>query len=870
MTTPMMQQYLEAKARHPGMLLLFRMGDFFELFGEDAEKAAALLGLTLTTRDGREKMAGFPHFALEGHLRKLLESGHRVAVCDQVEDSSQAKGLVKREVTRVITPGTVTEDDLLDPRRPSLLAALAADGKGKGPIGLAWVDVGSGQFFALDIEPARIGEHLWRIDPAELLLAEGASLPLGEDLPEGIFAGLRGSRTLRPSWNFDRENTAQALHGHLGVTTMTGFGFEDGQPCLRAAGALLIYLRETLKAPLGHIVKLAPFVPGSVLQMDETTRRSLELDRTQRDPGRKGSLWDTIDRSATTMGSRMLRDWLLNPLADLDRLSQRQAMVAALVDQPPLRRQIREALKDVADLQRLSARAATGRSSPRDLAAIRRALGAVPAIRLLLEESALKALEPLRDQAQPHPEFHDLLATALADELPTQPGDGTVFREGFDAQLDELRGLRSSGKEWLAHFHAREVERTGISSLKVGFNQVFGYYIEITHAHTGRVPPDYQRRQTLKNAERYITPELKEHEEKVLTADEKIRVRELELFQQLRSRASEMAPALLETANALAAIDTISSLAEIAVERQWCRPRLTVEPVLDIRQGRHPVLDQLLPPGTFVPNDCLMDPVKARLLLVTGPNMGGKSVFIRQAALLTILAQTGSYVPAASAVVGLADKVFTRVGASDELSRAQSTFMVEMTEAANILNNATPRSLVILDEIGRGTSTYDGVSLAWAIAEDLHDRIGCRSLFATHYHELAELTGRLKAMASLVVQVHETEHDVLFLHRIVPGSADRSYGIHVARRAGIPRIVLERATGLLTELEETRRSAPPAPPSATIQSPRLVQASLFASQEDPVIEQIRRLDLKSLNGEEALKILAGIKRELGGGKRERG
>ncbi len=869
MTTPMMMQYLDAKSRHPGMLLLFRMGDFFELFGEDAEKAGGLLGLTVTTRDGREKMAGFPHFALDGHLRRLLECGQKVAICDQVEDASQAKGLVKREVTRVVTPGTVTEDDLLDPRRPSILMAIAFEPKSKAMAGLAWVDVGSGLFFAQDIELAKFADHLSRIDPVELLISDDIANSLSERLPEGLLARSNASQTFRPSWSFDRDGALAALHGQFQVMTMAGFGFEDKQPCLRAAGALLAYLRETLKAPLGHIRKLVPFAPGHALQMDETTRRSLELDRTQRDPGRKGSLWDTIDRSVTTMGSRMLRDWLLNPLSDLASLQARQDMVGAFSATSHLRRQLRDQLKEIADLQRLSARAATGRVSPRDLAAIRRGLGAVPAVRLLLDDPALVSVSGLNEQIRPHREFHDLLARALAEDLPNQPGDGTVFREGFDPELDELRGLRSSGKEWLARFHAQEVERTGISSLKVGFNQVFGYYIEITHAHTGRVPADYQRRQTLKNAERYITPELKEHEEKVLSADEKIRLREIDLFQQLRKTAADTAPGLLDTANALAALDTIAALAEIAVERQWCRPVLVDEPVLEVRQGRHPVLDQILPPGTFVPNDCRMDPPTARLLLVTGPNMGGKSVYIRQAALLVILAQTGSFVPASSAKIGIADRVFTRVGASDELSRAQSTFMVEMTEAANILNNATNRSLVILDEIGRGTSTYDGVSLAWAIAEDLHDRIGCRALFATHYHELAELSGRLKAMATLVVQVHETEQDVLFLHRIVPGSADRSYGIHVARRAGIPATVLDRADALLHELEEARGRAPAPPPEATIQAPRLVQASLFASQDDPVIEQIRQLELAPLSGEDALKLLGSLKRELGGRRKSR-
>jgi len=885
MTTPMMQQYLDAKSRHPGMVLFFRMGDFYELFGEDAEMVAPLLGLTLTSRDGKEKMAGFPHMGLDGHLRRLLEAGHRVAVCDQVEEASQAKGLVRREVTRVITPGTVTEDDLLDPRKPSILAALVFGPKGKGLAGLSWVDVGSGTFFAMDVDPGQICDHLARIDPAELLLAEGSAQSrgqsgdsLGDDLPEGNFSRLGGSRSLRPSWTFDTENARIALHGLFQVTTLSGFGFEDNQICLRAAGALVSYLRETIKAPLVHIRRLQPFVRGKSLQMDETTRRSLELDRTQRDHGRKGSLWETIDRTATSMGSRQLREWLLNPLCELAELSVRQDTVARFVSDSPLRRRLRELLSEVSDLQRLSARAATGRAVPRDLAAIRQALRAVPAIRGLIEDRAMapagdteadsmpsfgSSLWALARRAEPHEDFCELLCQALAEEPKGLPGEGMIIRAGYDPELDELRALRSSGNEWLARFQAAEVARTGIGSLKVGFNSVFGYYIEITHAHTGRVPPDYQRRQTLKNAERYITVELKEHEEKIYSADDKIKNREIDLFGQIRKASTDHALALMGTAEALAELDALAGLGELAVERQWCRPTLVAEPVLDIHQGRHPVLDQILPPGTFVPNDCRMDNQTARLLLVTGPNMGGKSVFIRQAALLTILAQTGSFVPAQSATIGLADRVFTRVGASDELARAQSTFMVEMTEAANILNNATRQSLVILDEIGRGTSTYDGVSLAWAIAEDLHERIGCRALFATHYHELAELSGRLTAMVSLVVQVHETEHDVLFLHRIVPGAADKSYGIHVARRAGIPASILDRAQSLLIELEEARRRAPASPVGSTIMAPRVIQSSLFADMGDPLLDEIRAIDTQALTPDRAHELVTKWVRELG-------
>lgn len=810
--TPMMRQYLAAKKAHPGMLLLFHMGDFYETFGEDAELAARVLGLTLTSRDKSIAMAGFPVHALEVHLRKLLQAGLRVAVCDQVEDPAVAKGLVRREVTRVVTPGTVTEDELLDPRLPNHLAAVHLHGEAAG---LAWVDLTTGAFHALDVPADRAADELSRIAPAETISAEAFadrwSQRLASVLPRPLVA--------RPDWTFDAESARQALLQHFGVRTLNGFGFDDGQTCITAAGALLLYLQETFKAKLAHLRTLRSFQPKTTLQLDEVTRRSLELTRTLRDVGRDGSLLAIIDRTQTPMGARTLHDWLLYPLTDRIAIEERLDAVAEFLADHGVRQPLRETLAEAGDLARLSARISTLRAAPRDIAAVGRTLRLLPKLKAKVAGRKSKLLRELEAQIDLCPEMRALIDSALVDDPPQTAKEGGVIRPGYHADLDQLRQVASDGKSWIARFQAQEIARTGINSLKVGYNQVFGYYIEVTHAHAAKVPSDYQRRQTLKNAERYITPELKEYEEKVLTAEERSKLLELELFQQLREKIAQQTDRLLQTADVLARLDVLAALAELAAARQYCRPALVDEPILHIEQGRHPVLDQTLPPGTFVPNDVHFGPEDGRLWLITGPNMSGKSTYIRQVALLVLMAHAGSFVPAKKATIGIADRIFTRVGASDELSRGQSTFMVEMTEAANILNNATTRSLVILDEIGRGTSTYDGVSLAWAITEYLHDAVGCRALFATHYHELAQLAETLPQLRNYNVQVGEDEENVIFLHRIAPGSAERSYGIHVARLAGVPQAVLRRAQAVLQELESRHHlpaatgEAPPLPTS---------------------------------------------------------
>jgi DNA mismatch repair protein MutS len=769
---------------------------------------------------------------------------------------------------RVVTPGTLTEEGLLDPRQSNHLTALYLPG-GNRPAGLAWVELSTGFFQAADVPRDRLPDELGRLLPPECLHAESAADAAA------ILDRLREIQpqltvTARPDWNFDPTTARDTLFKHFEVATLAGFGFNDDQPCLVAAGALLLYLQETLKASLAHLERLRPRAEGRYLFLDEVTRRGLELTRTLRDNARAGSLLSVLDRTVTPMGARLLQDWLVAPLAERTAIEGRLEAVAELLDEHALRQNLREGLGEAFDLQRLTARVSTGRASPRDLAAVARTLALLPRLKAQVTARRAPLLRDIEARLELCPDLREALENALVPDPPINPREGGIIRRGYDAGLDELHTITKSGKDWFAQYQAEEARRTGISSLKVGYNQVFGYYIEVTHTHAARIPENYERKQTLKNAERYVTPELKEYEEKVLTAQEKIYQREYDLFIGLREQTAAQTGRLLQTAEMLATLDVLAALAELAGERGYCRPELVDEPVLHIREGRHPVLDQTLPPGTFVPNDVHLGPdgntgrdagATGTFLLITGPNMGGKSVYLRQAALLTLMAQMGSYVPARQARVGLADRIFTRVGASDDLGRAQSTFMVEMTEAANILNNATARSLVLLDEIGRGTSTYDGVSLAWGITEYLHDRVGCRTLFATHYHELAQLAERLGNLRNYNALVHEGEEGIVFLHRIAPGSADKSYGIHVAQRAGVPEEVLARAREVLAELEAHHVKTPERP-GARIRKPRVVQPSLFAHTEDPVLEALRQYDVSAATPEAIAAQVRRWQREL--------
>ena len=864
--TPMMRQYAEAKSACADALLLFRMGDFYELFHDDAKVAARELGLTLTSREKGENpipMAGFPHHQLENYLGKLVAAGFRAAICDQVEDPKQAKGLVKREVTRVVTPGTLTDEALLDPRESNYLAAVVtvpATGNSQATeVGLAWAELSTGRFQASVFPVHRLPDQLARISPAECLLSDGDP-PLDPAAHNGM------ALTVRPAWEFSLQSADDALTKHFSTASLEGFGFadEDGA-AIRAAGAVLGYLQETQRTSLDHIDRLVPYHNGQSLEIDEATRRSLELTRTLRDGRREGSLLAVLDRAVTPMGSRLLADWMSSPLVEIRAIESRLDAVAELMDAEALRERQREQLKSVYDLQRLLARITTGRATPRDLSFISRTLGMLPEVKQALDECQSERLRRLHTEIDLCVELRQSLDDALVDDCPLNAREGGVVREGYHETLDELRGLAAGGKEWIAHYQAEESKRTGISSLKVGFNKVFGYYLEVTNAHREEVPETYIRKQTLKNAERYITPELKEYEEQVLSADEKAKSLEYDLFVQLRDAVHAEVRRLQLTAAALAQVDVLLALAELARQRGYCRPQVVEEPVLRIEEGRHPVLDIIEPEGTFVPNDTLAGQDDGNVLLITGPNMAGKSTYIRQVALISLMAQLGSFVPARRAVLGVADRIFARVGASDELSRGQSTFMVEMTETARILNNASARSLVILDEIGRGTSTYDGISLAWAIVEHIHDGIGCRTLFATHYHELTELEGLLSGVSNLNVAVKEWEENVVFLHKIVSGSADKSYGIHVARLAGVPREVNERAKQILTQLESESLDAQGRPRVGRTGQGRTrqdLQLTLFAPPENPLLEEIRQLDVNRLTPLEALQQIDDWKQKL--------
>ncbi len=860
-STPMMQQYRELKARDPEALLLFRMGDFYEMFGEDAKRAGALLGLAVTTRDKGPNpipMAGFPHPALESYLAKLVQAGQRAAVCEQVEDPRLAKGLVKREVVRVVTPGTLTDDALLDPRTSNYLAAVC---EAKGKLGLAWVELSTGRFALTEVSRRELADEMARLNPAETLVSETA---LDAPWVRALRGQSAGAITSRHSWDFQHEQARAALCDHFQTTTLGGFGVDDQAIEVAAAGALIAYLRDTQKAALGHLTRLTPHRRGSTLALDEMTRRSLELSRTLRDGKREGSLLHAIDRTSTPMGARLLAEWLTSPLTDLDAIGGRHAAVAELAADGGLRADLRANLGRAGDLERLSARSGTGRASPRDLVALARTLALLPKIKARLTARSSRLLAGLEAELELLPEIREAIAAALVDDPPLAPKEGGLIREGYHPTLDELRETAKGGKSWIAKFQAEQIRRTGINSLKVGFNKVFGYYIEITHSQGSKVPLEYIRKQTVKNAERYITPELKEYEDRVLRAEDRACELEHELFVALRDRVAAEAPRLIQAGSILAQVDVLAGLAELAARQGYCRPEVVSDPILEIEASRHPVLDTLMSQGEFVPNDVALGPESGSILLITGPNMAGKSTYIRQVALTAILAQVGSFVPAKRARIGVVDRLFARVGATDELGRGMSTFMVEMTETANILNNATVRSLVILDEIGRGTSTFDGVSLAWAIVEHLHDAIGCRTLFATHYHELVDLEKTKPGLRNANAAVRESDGEIVFLHRIAPGGADQSYGIHVARLAGVPASILDRAREILAFLERQHVPEPAAGPSQPIRkvkTGRVLQSSLFAALPEPLVEELRRVDLNALTPEEAVNLLRRL-REL--------
>jgi DNA mismatch repair protein MutS len=857
--SPAMAQYVAEKARHPDALLFFRMGDFYELFFDDAKRAAELLEITLTARnkgDNPIPMAGVPVRAVDGYLRRLVELGQKVAICEQVQDPKEAKGLVERRVVRVVTPGTLTEDDLLGGSSANHLAAIHVGRDGRA--GLAWVELSTGEFKVVECPAERLLDEIERVDPAEVLVAEDRS-----DWIEELGRGDR-ALTRRSVYDFGQDAATKALTGFFGTKTLDGFGVGEVPTAVRAAGALITYLGETQLAALPHIRRLEVHRRGAHMMLDRVTRQSLELVETLRGDGRGTPVVAVVDRTRTPMGKRLLRDWVLSPLAEPAPILTRQEAVAELFDSPATARALSEALAGVLDLQRLTTRIACGRANARDLVALRRSLERMPIVHGTLAACATERLAGIREDLDLLTDVAESIASAIVDEPPQTVRDGGLICEGHDQGLDELLSIARDSKTWIAQFQAREAERLGIANLKVGFNKVFGYYIEITHGNRGvEVPAEYSRKQTTKNAERYVTDELKEFESKALTAEDRAKTLEFELFDALRCQIAEQLFRLQRTADLVAELDVLVGLAVVAKERDYCRPRVDDSRTLSIQDGRHPVIEATHAHGTFVPNDTELRPDDRTLVLLTGPNMAGKSTYIRQNALIVLLAQIGSFVPAKSAHIGVVDRVFTRVGASDDISRGASTFMVEMVETANILNNATAQSLVILDEVGRGTSTFDGLALAWAIAEDLHDRIGCRGLFATHYHQITQLAETCRGVVNQRVAVREWGDEIVFLHRIEEGATDRSYGLHVGRLAGIPDAVLSRARSILERLEDDGEAVqralggpaasegehPPTPGTETAVRPQ--QLSLFESDRDRVLREIEAADLDDLSPREA-------------------
>jgi len=800
--TPMLRQYLDLKSRYADALLLFQMGDFYETFFGDAEKMAAALNIALTSRSRadaeRIPMAGFPIHAAQSYIGKLLEAGFKVVVCDQTEDPAQAKGLVRREVTRVLTRGTVVDPAALDARQDNYLAAVNFRGD---KWGLAFLEFSTGEFRLTQGEGADgLADELWRLKPTELIVSEEADLTLLHaalapfDVPP--------THRLINRYAFDPEAARRELGRALGTLFLDGFGVDDQALGVAAAGAILRYLHDSHTPELPHLDRLLPYSRDDHLGLDEATLRHLEIFETQRSRSRQGSLLDALDCTVTPMGARTLGRWLRYPLQDLAAIEARLDGVEFFKENGVLRPSFRQNLKGLGDLERLTARVALEQATPREVAAIQQTLEKVPRLQELLPEELPALVAEAAGDLDPLPDLQDLIGRALVDDPPLSIKDGGIIREGFDAELDELISLSREGKDWIARLEVQERRATGINSLKVRYNKVFGYYLEISKANLHLVPAHYIRKQTLVNAERFITADLKDYESRVLGAEE-IRVkREAELFLDLRRRLGQETPRLKQVARALSILDVVSALAELAALHRYCRPRLIPEPRLTIKQGRHPVIERLLPAGAFVPNDLTLD-AGAQVLIVTGPNMSGKSTILRQVALITLLAHMGSFVPAQAAAIGLTDRIFTRVGAVDDIGRGQSTFLVEMHETARILHQATPRSLVILDEIGRGTSTFDGLSLAWAVAEYLHDvdGLGVKTLFATHYQELTELTRLKPRVQNFQVLVAESGNNIVFLHQLAPGAAPQSYGIQVAKLAGVPQEVVDRAREVLENLE---------------------------------------------------------------------
>jgi len=842
----MIEQYLGIKREHRDAILLFRLGDFYEMFFEDAQTASRELDIVLTARDGGDvkiPMCGVPHHAANNYIARLISKGYKVAICDQVENPKQAVGIVKREVTKIITPGTILDDAMLDEGKNNYLAAVVDE---DGLIGLAYIDVSTGAFAVTELSgpesKSSLDAELQRLEPAECLLPAGSSLDsLWQD--SFTYQGMVITKVVEEAANC--EEARQILLKHLGVVSLEGYGIEEYSAGIKAAGIILSFLNTTQKTSLNHIRGITAYQNHKFMELDSFTRRNLELTASLREGRKEGTLLAVVDHCRTPMGKRTLRKWLEQPLRDIKQINKRQEAVEELVNDMKLRQTSREILNKIYDLERLAGKLGSGIITPRDLLTLKHSLSVLPLLKEALSSCTSTYLEELAS-LNPLAEVYEIIEKAINEDAPLAVKEGGIIKEGYSKEIDELKLLGSEGKAWLVALENREKERTAIRTLKVGYNRVYGYYIEVSNASRNLIPPDYIRKQTLVNAERFITEELKIYEEKILGAREKLYELEYLCFLEIRDTLQQFIASIQKTADAVAKMDVLASLAQVAYLNDYVRPVLSRDGKIEIKSGRHPVVEKALQDARFVPNDINMDNDKSRFAIITGPNMGGKSTYLRQTAILVLMTQMGSFIPADDARIGIVDRIFTRVGASDDLTAGHSTFMVEMLELAKIINNASENSLVILDEIGRGTSTYDGLSIAQAASEYIHDKIGAKTLFATHYHELTRLADNRPGIYNLSVSVLESGDNVTFLKKVLPGKADKSYGIHVAKLAGIPSKVITRAYDILDSLEKDDNPRTKPIPE---------QMSLFGETSSPILEELEGLNVDSLSPREALQIL---------------
>ncbi len=863
--TPLMTQYAKIKQEYPGTILLFRVGDFFETFEEDAKTASKVLGITLTKRSngkaGEVPLAGFPHHALDTYLPKLVKAGYKVAVCEQVENPKFAKGIVKREVVEVVTPGVAFSDKLLDHTKNNYLMSIYID---KEIAGISFTDVSTGEFYVYEVAASELENQIGLINPSEILIPKKQKF-LFEDVLGKNKSGIYVTKV--DDWIYNEDYAKDLILSQFQIKTLKGFGIENLQTGIIATGAVLNYLKETQKSNLSHITKISKYNPHDYMILDWSTKRNLEITFTMQEGTREGSLISILDKTDTPMGSRLLKKWISAPLIKLEPILERQKGVESLYKNKIARKNLHAELKEIGDLERLISKVSTGRINPRELNYLKSSLKKIPLIKQILDQIGSETIGFIKEKLNDLYDVVELIEISVSEDPPLNITDGYVIREGYSEELDELRDLSKNAKNWIANLQKTEREKTNIPSLKVSYNKVFGYFIEISNAHKDKVPENYIRKQTLVNSERYITPELKDYEDKILNAEEKIYDLEFKIFDEIRNRVSTKAKEIQENARLIAMLDCYNSFAECADQYNYVKPEIDKSDVIEIENGRHPVVERILPPGEkFTPNDCKMSNSETQIIILTGPNMAGKSVYLRQTGLIVLLAQIGSYVPATKARIGLVDKIFTRVGASDNISAGESTFLVEMQEAANILNNTTRKSLILLDEIGRGTSTFDGISIAWAITEYLHENpeVAAKTLFATHYHELNEMASLFPRIKNFKVEVREYGDKVIFLHKVTPGGADHSYGIQVGQMAGLPLPVTKRAKEILQNLEGKELTPMEVKKAklAKMKKENDIQISLFEFKDDELRKEISDIPINDLTPLDALNKLNELKKKI--------